>query len=439
MGNESPKAQECTDAATTLEKSGLNSLVEKSIGKQLLEIVAATEPIGRKLLGVQEAQWPVRFSLVIQPAQPFLAAVIAHAYHRRPTRDRRSADSTIWVLCPSVHSQELFYESLLNWQPDALFLPEAELAAVENVLPDPEIAAERLALLTEIERDSRPRIVVATRASLDQSAPKRGTLQSAVTQLTRGAAAKMEQLVEQLVGNGYERGAQVTTRGQFAVRGGIVDIYSWQAPLPFRLEFFGDQIESLREFDIDSQTSVRDLRLADLLLGTADDQRGLVRDYVAPDHLILDIEPEEISDAQVQISENWIETGPEDFSGAFQDCDIGEFAAGDLVLAEAKRAQFVQRLKEWRANNAKIVIYFQTEGEIERFREIMTGAVEGVAEPASGEQPLPQQSVATSAELNRRGWAIQPVEPSGCPPDLKGVDFVEGTLSRGFCFPAGNL
>ncbi|PYI62837.1 MAG: hypothetical protein DMF07_12300, partial [Verrucomicrobia bacterium] len=132
---------------------------------------------------LQEAQWPVRFSLVIQPAQPFLAAVIAHAYHRRPTRDRRSADSTIWILCPSVHSQELFYESLLNWQPDALFLPEAELAAVENVLPDPEIAAERLALLTEIERGTGPRIIVATRASLDQPAPKRGTLQSAVTQL----------------------------------------------------------------------------------------------------------------------------------------------------------------------------------------------------------------------------------------------------------------
>ena len=369
--------------------------MEKPIGAELLERVAASEPIAHKLDAIAKAAWPVKFSHVIEPAQPFLAAVIAHSFGR--TRDlQHSTKSTIWILCPSVHSQELFYESLLNWQPEALFLPEAELAAVENVLPDPEIAAERLALLTEIERDSRPRIVVATRASLDQSAPKRGTLQSAVTQLTRGAAAKMEQLVEQLVGNGYERGAQVTTRGQFAVRGGIVDIYSWQAPLPFRLEFFGDQIESLREFDIDSQTSVRDLRLADLLLGTADDQSGLVRDYVAPDHLILDIEPEEISDAQIQISENWIDTGPEDFSGAFQDCDIGEFAAGDLVLAEAKRAQFVERLKEWRTNNASIVIYFQTEGEIERFREIMAGA-------------------------------------------LDGLDFVEGTLARGFCFPAANL
>lgn len=369
--------------------------MKKPIGAELLERVAASEPIAHKLDAIAKAVWPVKFSHVIEPAQPFLAAVIAHGFRRTHDFQHRTK-STIWILCPSVHSQELFYESLVNWQPDALFLPEAEFSAVENVLPDPEIAAERLALLTEIERDGRPRIVVATRASLDQSAPKRGTLQSAVTQFTRGAPAKTEQLAEQLASSGYERVAQVTTRGQFAVRGGIVDIYSWQAPLPFRLEFFGDQIESLREFDIDSQTSVRDLRSADLLLGTADDQRGLVRDYVTPDHLILDIEPEEISDAQIQISEGWIETGPEDFSGAFQDCDIGEFAAGDLVLAEAKRAQFVERLKEWRANNASIIIYFQTEGEIERFREIMAGA-------------------------------------------LDGLDFVEGTLARGFCFPAANL
>src|SRR5436305_11562616 len=335
---------------------------------KLLENVAASEPIARKLGAIREARWPVEFSHVIEPAQAFLASVIAHASHGRPPDDRHAADSTIWVLCPSVHSQELLYESLLNWRADALFLPEAELVAVKNVLPDPEIVAERLALLMEIERDSDPRIIVATRASLDQPAPKRGALQSAVSQLRRGANAKMEQFLDQLIASGYERVAQVTTRGQFAVRGGIVDLYSWHAPLPFRLEFFGDQIESLREFDIDSQTSVRDLASVDILLGQGaaaseppgrsgdrpslvDAQSGFVRDYVAPNHLIIAIEAKETSNAHIQISEGWIQTGPEDFTGAFEDCDIGEFAAGDLALAEAKRAQFIERLKEWRANN----------------------------------------------------------------------------------------
>jgi transcription-repair coupling factor (superfamily II helicase) len=383
--------------ATTLAEFGVNSAVEKPIRTELLERVAASEPIARKLDAIRDAPWPLQFSHVIQPAQPFLAAVIARAWHQSSPDHPQSADGAIWMLCSSVHSQELLYESLLNWQPNALFLPEAEFAAAENVLPDPEIAAERLAVLMEVGRGAGQHIIVATRASLDQAAPKHGALESAVTQLQRGVASKMEILLERLVGTGYERVAQVTTRGQFAVRGGIVDLYSWQAPMPFRVEFFGDQIESLREFDIDTQTSVRDLKSVDVLLDQgALDQSGQVRHYVGPNDLTIDIEPEDISTGHIQISEGWIENGPEDFSGAFQDCEIGEFAVGDLVLAEAKRAQFVERLEEWRGNNAKIAIYFQTEGEIERFREIMAGSIEA-------------------------------------------VNFVEGTLARGFCFPAANL
>jgi transcription-repair coupling factor (superfamily II helicase) len=350
----------------------------------LLEQVARSAPIAGKLHKIDEAQWPVAFSHVVESAQPFLVAALA-----------RKIDKTFWVLCPSVRTQELLYESLVNWLPDARFLPEAEFAAVENILPDPEIAAERLALLASIEGEKQ--VVVATRASLDQPAPKPGALQSASLSFRRGEPAPMEQLLGKLSAAGYERAAQVTTRGQFAVRGGIVDLYSWQAQLPARLEYLGDKIESLREFDIDTQTSVRDLPKIDILLGAAEDQTGKVRDYIAADHLKIDIEPESDSDAHVRISEGWIEEGPEDFAGAFEACDVGDFAVGDFALAEAKRAQFVARLDEWRKNKSRVVIYFQTEGEIERFREIIAEA------------------------------------------SLKDVDLVEGILPRGFCFPAANL
>ena len=153
--------------------------MEKSRGAELLKIVAATEPIARRLREIERGAWPVSFSHVVESAQPFLAAVIAGEVNK-----------TIWIICPSVHSQETLYESLLNWQPGALFLPEAEFAAVENILPDPEIAAERLALLTKIERQPGPHLIVATRASLDQPAPKRGALLSSVLQLKQGAKAK---------------------------------------------------------------------------------------------------------------------------------------------------------------------------------------------------------------------------------------------------------
>jgi transcription-repair coupling factor (superfamily II helicase) len=360
--------------------------VERSTSGELLERVAQSAPIARNLEQIATDGAPVKFSHVIAPAQAFLAAIVA-----------RRMQKTVWVLCPSVRDQDSLYETILNWLPSAQFLPEAEFAAVENVLPDPEIAAERLALLAEIDSEAGPHVIVTTRASLDQPAPKHGAVSAATLQIKRGAPLTMEQLLEKLGAAGYDRVPQVTTRGQFAVRGGIVDLYSWQAPLPTRIEFSGDNIESLREFDIDTQTSVRDLRKIDILLGAANDQTGFVRDYIDKDDLTINIEPEEKSETRIQISEGWIESGPEDFSGAFQDCDIGEFAVGDFLLAEAKRDQFIKRLNEWREDKARIVVYFQTEGEIERFRELI------------------------SADA------------------LQDVDLVLGTLARGFCFLPANL
>jgi transcription-repair coupling factor (superfamily II helicase) len=359
--------------------------VEDSSSDPLPALVAGAEPIAQKLRDLEEGVRPVTFSHVTEPAQAFLVAAITGEIRK-----------TFWVFCPNVRSQELLYESLLNWLPGALFLPEAEFAAVENILPDPEIAAERLALLSRIQREQGPHIIIATRAALGQAAPDPAVLSSAVLALRRGKAKPMEPTIEALVAAGYERVTQVTTRGQFAVRGGIVDLFSWQAQRPVRTEFFGDDVESLREFDIDTQTSVRSLQNVEILLGAVEDQTGTVRDYIAPGHVRIGIEPDETGDADILIGEGWLGGDkPEDFRGAFEDCEIGDFAVGDFMLVEAKRAQFSARLKDWRASGSRIVIYFQTEGEIERFREIMD--------------------------------------------DLGGVELVEGTLPRGFAFPDGKL
>ncbi len=361
--------------------------MEDSASDSLPAVVAAAEPISQKLRAIERGVRPVAFSHVTEPAQAFLVAAIAGQIRK-----------TFWVVCPNVRSQELLYESLLNWVPNALFLPEAEFAAVENILPDPELAAERLALLNRVQREKGPHLIIATRAALDQAAPEPAALRSAAMALRRGANEPMERTIETLVTAGYERVAQVTTRGQFAVRGGILDLFSWQAVRPVRAEFFGDDIESLREFDVDTQTSVRNLQSVEILLAAAEEQTGTIRDYVAPDHLRIAIEPEERDDADVLLGEGWLGSDePEDFGGAFDNCDIGDFAVGDFMLVEAKRAQFSARLRDWRAGAFRIVIYFQTEGEIERFREIMGEA------------------------------------------DLEGIELLEGTLPRGFVFPDGKL
>jgi transcription-repair coupling factor (superfamily II helicase) len=359
--------------------------VEDSSSNPLPAVVAEAESISHKLREAGKGVSPVAFSHVTEAAQAILVAAIAGEIPK-----------TFWVFCPNVRSQELLYESLLNWLPGALFLPEAEFAAVESILPDPEIAAERLALLNRIQREKGPHVVIATRAGLGQAAPDPAALSSSVLALRRGRREPMERTIEALVAAGYERVSQVTTRGHLAVRGGILDLFSWQAQRPVRVEFFGDDVESLREFDVDTQTSVRNLQSVEVLLSAVEDQAGTIRNYIAPEHVQIGIEPEEIDHDDILIGEGWLgPEEPEDFRGAFEDCQIGDFAVGDFMLVEAKRAQFSARLKEWRAGGWRVVIYFQTEGEIERFREIMD--------------------------------------------DLEGIALVEGTLPRGFTFPDGNL
>ena len=361
--------------------------MEDSSGDPLPSTVKHAASISQKLREIEEGERPVAFSHVTEAAQAFLVAAIAQEIRK-----------TFWIICPNVRSQELLYESLLNWLPDPQFLPEAEFAAAENILPDPEISAERLALLNRVTREKGPHVIIATRAALDQAAPNPAALNSAVVALRRGKREPMEHTIEALVSAGYERVAQVTTRGQFAVRGGILDAFSWQAQRPVRAEFFGDDIESLREFDIDTQTSVRNLQKIELLLGAAEDQTGTVRNYIASTDLRVGMEPDEKGDDDILIGEGWLGGDEvEDFRGAFDHAEIGDFAVGDFMLVEAKRAQFSARLKEWRTSGARVVIYFQTEGEIERFREIM----------GEGE--------------------------------LESVELVEGTLPRGFVFPDGNL
>jgi len=81
------------------------------------------------------------------------------------------------------------------------------------------------------------------------------SIQTRTRTLQRGDRAEPLDLVEWLEAQGYEPEAQVTQKGDIALRGGILDIYPMTSPWPVRLEFFGDELESLRHFDPFTQVS----------------------------------------------------------------------------------------------------------------------------------------------------------------------------------------
>jgi hypothetical protein len=130
-------------------RSGERFAVGESLGDHLPSIVAQAEPISQKLREITGGVRPVAFSHVTEPAQALLAATLAGELRK-----------TAWILCPSVRSQELLYESLLNWQPNALF-PSCGVRWLYTP-PDPEIGG-RPALFNRVQREG-PHLIVTTRS-----------------------------------------------------------------------------------------------------------------------------------------------------------------------------------------------------------------------------------------------------------------------------------
>jgi transcription-repair coupling factor (superfamily II helicase) len=130
--------------------------------------------------------------------------------------------------------------------------------------PADEVATLRLRILRQLEGDSPPRLLLATIQALLQPVPDRARLAASRRPLRVGEACDPEDLAAWLVAHGYRPAEAVEIPGEFARRGGILDVFSADAEAPYRLEFFGDEIESLRQFSPATQRSLGDLQVAEV-------------------------------------------------------------------------------------------------------------------------------------------------------------------------------
>ncbi len=303
---------------------------------------------------------------VASPAQPFLTAWLT-----------QKIGQCVCVVCPDVKRQEEFFHDLRFWNPQTLFLPEVELAGEGIGNPDPELAAARLAALREIDT-APPPLIVVTAAGLDHPAPSKERLGADILTLRRGANFPLGALVTQLEENHFIRNPSVAQRGHYAVRGGIVDIYPWQTALPIRLEFFGDDIESIRSYDPDSQRSVETLETCELVLGeSSQENNARVRDHLGPEILLISIE-NAAPEVRVQIhGGHLLEQDQDQIEILAADHPLGDFAIGDIVLLEQRRRDLFRQISQWQEAGWTVRIFCTNEGEATRLRELAAGESEG--------------------------------------------------------------
>ena len=129
-------------------------------------------------------------------------------------------------------------------------------------------------------------VVVTYPEALAEPTPLPQALTSNTINLHKGQAISMETIIEQLIKQAFVKVDFVYEPGQFAVRGGIMDIYSYSHELPYRLDFFGDEIDSIREFDIETQLSKEKVESVAISPSLEDNNdTGFITDFLAKDTL----------------------------------------------------------------------------------------------------------------------------------------------------------
>ena len=142
-------------------------------------------------------------------------------------------------------------------------LPDWETLPYDPFSPHHDLVSERLATLYRVSRGECDVLVVAATTALHRLAPP-SYLAAFTFFLKQRTTLDVDALRAQLALAGYHHVTQVVSPGEFSIRGGLIDLFPMGSPLPYRLDLFGDDIESIKTFDVDTQRTlypVPDIRL----------------------------------------------------------------------------------------------------------------------------------------------------------------------------------
>ena len=180
-------------------------------------------------------------------------AILASCYLQNP--------KTTIIITPSQENIDEWTSDLLSLLPDStniLELPALDVMNVTATAKSLELKAQRMKVLGQLTR-KEPSIILVSAQSAMQKDMSRQDFENSSVQLELSKEYEHADILSQLVNLGYEHVDKVERLGQFSSRGGIVDIFPVNSDTPVRIEFFDKEIESIREFDINSQRSVKNI------------------------------------------------------------------------------------------------------------------------------------------------------------------------------------
>ena len=311
----------------------------------------------------------------------------------------KRAPATLLVVMPSGDDAEQLVDDLrLFASHDPVLFPSWETSPSEEEFPG-SLQSQRLGLLRLLGAGEAPRLIVAPVQALLQPVPAPATLDETTLTLRVGERHRLEAIAEWLVDRGLQRVPMVEGAGQFSIRGGILDVYALAASKPYRIEFFGDEVESIRSFDIASQRSDAKLDSCELVALTGRHivqaataaPRSLIQ-FLPADSWVVLHEPVDIQDraerAEEQVGESDALLGYDHVHAAWSrfpllhtcwlfpggDPDAVSFDVRSTQAFDGQLPAVCEELERLARANERVLIFCNNEGERERLQELLRDA-----------------------------------------------------------------
>lgn len=300
-----------------------------------------------------------------------------------------------------------------NGEKEVFRFPPTGASPYEEASPRSDIISERLGVLDRLRRKEKI-IIVSSAEALLQKVIRPDVLDRAVMNIQKGEAIDRDRLISKLIKGGYKRTDLVEERGEFSVRGGIVDIFPLAEAFPLRIELVGEEIDTIRRFTVEDQKStekiegVRIMPVRELIL---DKERAVLQ--------LKRCEKKYREELIDRIEEKGFFPGIEHISMLFDPlATLFDYLGSETILV-ADQTEELQEMAEQ--------IYRDAELAFKRGIE---------------ENPLlcePKERYMTPEELKRAMRNIKMIN-TGVLPSTKGVDFPEGSFrTRGVDFYQGRF
>ncbi len=371
----------------------------------------------------------------------------------------RSLGAPVLLVAPGPREAERLSRGAQAWlgEDGAALLPSWEALPYEGISPSPEVSARRAEAVRRLRAAKGAFVLVAPAlAAMQGLVPTLGEIPP--VELVKGIELAPDELAERLVALGYTRTDVVEHRGEFAVRGGVLDVFPGTSRRPVRLEYWGDEIESLREFVPSSQLSTGPLArvevapVRELVPDDALAERARAR---APRHL------DRFRDGLERLAEGLHAEGFESLAPLLFDrmpVPAELLPEGSwVVVSEARRtfdrarrtfddAEALAEASNWPGPRAVHDLDEALEGRVQLRLSGFTEGIDTGLEGWGSAQGNPAELARRASELAERGYRVLLTARGHGSLErvrefvaLPGAESIEAELQAGFVFPAGKL